>query len=73
MNSHAISTYLNAIERHGTADIRTEHLGLLLTAFPVVGGGLNCIVINVDSMIVRLVQRDGLWLAQQLTIHTGCV
>ena len=73
-NNEFAAQFTDRIELRGAVHLSAEHVGLLLTAFPVIGGGRGCIVIHAEGMVVRLVQGpSGFWIAEHLVVAGGGV
>src|SRR5262249_46888857 len=48
--------------------LRPREVGLVVTAFPILGGGAACIVLHVEGMTVRVCERNGVWVAERLVV-----
>ncbi len=51
------------------AVLSPEEVGWLITSYPVVGGGIACIVLSVETMLVRVREYRGQWVAEHLVVR----
>jgi hypothetical protein len=57
--------FLTSIDRVGHTMVAESQLGVILSCFPVVGGGDGFILITVDELLVRLTEQGGSWSARR--------
>lgn len=64
-----VVNFVNSIEQYGTASISRELLGVLIDMFPIVGGGTDCLVLNINDAIIRVMRRNNSWVAEHLIVR----
>ena len=69
--SQYLEEFIDTISETGRLFVTRQEVGVLVTEFPVAGGGRGCIVIMADGLLVRLTEQGTVWLAEELIARGG--
>lgn len=58
--------FIARLERSAWVRVPVTQVGQVLAAFPVIGGGAGCILVDVKGMVVRLTTQDGVGIAEHV-------